>query len=191
MAISDVKPYCSVCQDSSECNQTPQTLISLVSIGANFEGLEISHRGNTWQNLFLVFIEVNLVQHEFAGFLIVGKLVNNCEIVWSHILVMLDCWTIGQWVFGASIALVQNSCYFACNWTCLVKTSIFKILWYPPSINENCACFSLPIQMSIEWSDNLNAFLTSVLLVDLDFFLMVENAFDSYGFERPFLLKLV
>jgi hypothetical protein len=162
-----------------------------VSICANFERLEIGHRGNTWQNLFLIFIEVNLVQHEFAGFLIVGELVNNCEIVWSHILVMLYGWTIRQWVFGASITLVQYSSYFTGNWTCLVKTSIFEILWYPPSINKNRACFSLPIQMSIEWSNNLNTFLTSVLLVDLDFFLMVKNAFDSYWFERPFLLKLV
>jgi hypothetical protein len=42
----------------------------------------------TRKELLLLLIKVDLVKHEFAGLLIVGKLVDDCEVVRCHILVV-------------------------------------------------------------------------------------------------------
>ena len=45
--------------------------------------------------------------------------------------------------------------------------------------------------MSVEWSDYLDTALSSKLLFNLEFLLVIENSFDGDWFKRPFAFKLI
>jgi hypothetical protein len=61
-----------------------------VTFRANFKRGEILTGRKTGQELLLVLIEVDLVQHELACLFVVGELIDNSKVVGSHVLVVLD-----------------------------------------------------------------------------------------------------
>ena len=59
-----------------------------MTFGTYSEMGEILVGWKTRKELLLILIKVDLVKHEFAGLLIVGKLVDDREVVRCHILVV-------------------------------------------------------------------------------------------------------
>lgn len=58
------------------------------------------------QDLASVIVEVQLVQHELGGFCAIWQLVNQCEVVWCHVLVGLYRRRVGLRILVLSITTV-------------------------------------------------------------------------------------
>ena len=68
---------------------------------------------------------------------------------------------------------------------------ILEIKRHPSSVNEYSAFFSFFVEVSIERSDNLNTFLSILILVNLNLLVVIKDALNLNFLKRIFILKII
>jgi hypothetical protein len=128
------------------------------------------------------------VKHKLRGLLIVGQLVNDCKIIRSHILELAYSGTVRLRVLGLRLALVKHATDFSIA-IYGVLPLVFVIMGDPASVYQNGAGVTIPTDMSVERSYDLDALFAAVHLFNLNLLVVLEHALDSDGLHRPFLLE--
>ena len=59
--------------------------------------------------LTLLLVEVDLLEHELAGFFSVVQLANQREFIQAHMVEDVDCWAVGNGVLVFGLATVQDA----------------------------------------------------------------------------------
>jgi hypothetical protein len=95
-----------------------------------------------------------------------------------HVVVSVDGWFIGKRVFGLVIATVEHSSDFSRCDSSVVVLKIFEIVRDPAAIDKDANLFSLFIQVSVERSYDFDSLLTVAEFLNLNLFVVVENASD-------------
>lgn len=71
-----------------------------------------------------------------------------------------------------------------------VHALVPQIVRDPAAVDEDGAGLAVSIQVSVEGSNDLETLLATVVLANLDFTLVVEDASHSHGLHRELLLEL-
>ena len=186
---SHADPQRRVEQDARVGHAPPQVLVRAVALGRGAELAELLDGGARGQQLPGVLVEVDLVQHELARLLLVGQLVDQREVVGSHVFVDVQGWGVRQRPLVLGIAWVKNT-VDGTGMRVLVLLGVDQVVWNPASIHENGASLAILVQMRVERCGNLVAFLTVLGLLDSDLALMVVNALNCNWLHGVVLLEL-
>jgi hypothetical protein len=90
-----------------------------------------------------------------------------------------------------NITSVKYAADLSSNVSGSVHTEVLQIIGHPASVYKYSILFALSIKVGVEWSDYLDTALSSKLLFNLEFLLVIENSFDGDWFKRPFAFKLI
>lgn len=108
-SVSEVEPKGSVGEDTSERHHAPHHLVCLVALRADCEAGQLRFGGDRRQNLATIVVEVDHVEHHFAGLLLVGHLCDQGQLFGLHRSVLTNCGTVCFPVLGLGIAAVKNT----------------------------------------------------------------------------------
>lgn len=189
LKLSNVKPHRSIRNYSCEWHPTPHGLVGSMSFRGALEFLEVTCWGQGRKHLLAILVEINLMKHELTCLFQVGKLINQSEIIGSNILVEADGGAVWHWVFVFSITSVKNTLNFALNER--VHALIFKIIGDPASVNQDSAFLAVSIKVGIERCNYLNALLSAIEFLDLNFSSIVKHASKHHWFHWPLSLEFI
>lgn len=77
------------------------------------------------------------MQHELAGFFLVGELHHQGAVVSGHIVVFLELGTVGLPILCLGVASVEDACDLASNCGAVVVLRIPEIFGQPSSVHDD------------------------------------------------------
>ena len=107
--VSEVQPNGGIADNADIGHHAPHVLVGGVACGRDLEVRQLINRGHGGQNLSSVLIEVNLVQHELGGLLLIRKTTHQANIVGTHRVVRLQSRAVRQRILVVSITTVEDS----------------------------------------------------------------------------------
>ena len=187
---SEIEPKRNVGDDTAECHHSPHHFVSCMSLRVNRELSKFIDSGYSGEDLAMLFIEVNHVKHDLSSFVSVGQLGDQGQLCGLHTHVLVGARRVIFWVLGLGVATVKNTADCAHHRVGVVKSLILEILRNPASVDEDSLFFTSTIKMGVERSDDVNTFLSILVLGNLDLARVIKDALDWYGFHWPFRFEL-
>lgn len=123
--------------------------------------------------------------------LTVLKLSDQCKVVGIHCVVSLDGGLVGSRVLSSGITTVEESSDFTRDDTSVVVLEVLEVEGNPSTVDEDAAFFSILVQVGVEGSNDLDAFLAVSDLLNLNFLRVVEDASDLDLLEGEIILELI
>ena len=162
-----------------------------MTIGADLELSQLFHSRYRGQDLTSVFIEVDHVEHNFTGLLLVGHLHNEGAVDWLHTLVLHNGRVVRLPVLSLGIAPVKHSTDGAMRSIVVVQSRVSQIFGHPAPVDKNGLFSAIAIQVRVEGSDNVGTLLAVAHLFDLHLTSMIKDALNNDRFHGPIALELI
>eukprot|EP00353_Schmidingerella_taraikaensis_P011499 CAMPEP_0185570410 /NCGR_PEP_ID=MMETSP0434-20130131/2734_1 /TAXON_ID=626734 ORGANISM="Favella taraikaensis, Strain Fe Narragansett Bay" /NCGR_SAMPLE_ID=MMETSP0434 /ASSEMBLY_ACC=CAM_ASM_000379 /LENGTH=185 /DNA_ID=CAMNT_0028185525 /DNA_START=197 /DNA_END=754 /DNA_ORIENTATION=- len=162
-----------------------------MSLRGDHELLQLSLGGHSGKQLASVFIEVDHVEHDSAGLFAIWQLRDKGELGRSHRLVVADSGRVGLRVLAECVASVKDATDRAHGVVSVVHALVLQIVGDPAAVHEDSLLLAASIEVSVEGSDDVDAFLAVADLLDLDLAGVVEDATHLDGLHGPIGLKLI
>lgn len=137
-----------------------------------------------------VWIEINSLQHELRGLSFVGEGVDDGQFIWSDDSPGVEERLVWFAVLGEIVTSVEDAPDTA-QVGLSVISEVLEILRHPASADQDGLRFLVVVEVSVEWSHDLDTLLSVVDFIDLDFLAVVEVSLEGDRLPSPFLLELV
>ena len=145
----------------------------------------------SWQDLSVIFIMIDLLEHELSSFDSILHLTDQSEVFRVYNCVSVNCWLIWLWVLGFIVTSVEKTIDFTWHCWSIVVLLISQVMRYPTSINQKATFFSFLVQVCEEWSNDFDTFFTLILLFNMIFFGVIKDTSNLHWSHWPFLLKSI
>jgi len=110
MITSEVEPHDSIGEDSCVCQPRPSFRVRPVAIERDFpRGGFLVGSEHSRVHLTLLLVEVDLLEHELAGFFSVVELADQRKLIQAHVIEDVDCWAVGDGVLVLWLSTVQDA----------------------------------------------------------------------------------
>ena len=173
---SEVEPKRDVGDDAAKCHHSPHHFVSCVSLRVNRELSKFIDSGYSRQNLAMLLIKVNHVKHDLSSFVSVGQLGDQGQLFRLHTNVVVCARRVIFRVLGLCVATVKNAADCAHHRVGVVKSLILEVKRNPASIDKDSLFFTSLIEVSVEGSDDVDAFLSISVFGNLYLTRVVKDA---------------
>ena len=135
--LSEVQPKGSVSKDTSKGKHAPHGLVCLMSLRSDGPSGELRFGWDSWENLASFVIEIDHVEHDLAGLVLVRHLSDQRHLVWLNRLDITISGVVRLVVLSFGVTSVQKSADGASVVGFVVSSLILQIVRNPTAVHKN------------------------------------------------------
>ena len=121
------------------------------------------------------------MQHDLAGLVTIRELREECELRRNHTLEVTDRRRVGLRVLRKIITAIEHTLDSGDRIIRVVQALVLQVEWHPAAVDHDSLLLSLSIQVGVEGSHNVDAFLPIAHLLDSILAGVIEDAADLDG----------
>lgn len=186
---SQIEPHDGVGDHPKVDHGVPQLLVCFVSLWWDHKLRELLGALNVGSMSSIVLVEVNALDHELTGLLIIRQIHNESKLLGLSAEELLQHRRVLLAVSRLRVTLIQNSLNLRLV-SDLVIAEVLDILREPSPVHEDTAWPIVLVEMRVERSDDLNSLFLVLFFFNHNLLADVQIALQGYGLHVPFLGKL-
>lgn len=188
-SASQIEPHDGIGHHAEVDHGVPELLVCLVSLRWDHKLRELRWTLHIGRMSSIVLVEVNALDHELAGLLIIGQIHKKSKLIRLGAEELLHNWSVLLAISCLRIPLIKNSLNLS-QIVYLVVAEGLDIFREPSPVHEDTAWLIIFVKMRIEGSDDLNTLFLVFFFFDQYLLVNVHIALKRNWLHVPFLREL-